>query len=267
MESLSLYDASLQLQDPLIRAANVTAFLTGTQANRPVTAQSGTLYIPTDANYESVYNGSSWDTYVDGFKCGKPPLISTMSGINITSITNFVAYGDSWLVTQSGSGGTMLWAGYVTALPSPPYKLEIGFDPQYIWPSSWAGFGPALMNAATVTSPAVEFRVNFGSSGYPSLTGGKLNNVTSWNSAYFEALYNTPPYTRDRFFLRLRDDGTTRFYENSADGVNWNIFYTVGRTDLTTPNYGSILIHQSTNTRAVTDMRTQFKVFHWYLGI
>jgi hypothetical protein len=266
--SLTLYDLEQQADSVITIANNTSSILTGSQADRPATTRSGILYVPTDGGYESVFDGSSWSTYVDGYKCGKPPVLSTMSGINLSSITSFTAISDTWVVTQSGIGSGSEWsAGYVTALPSPPYRFEVGIEPIYVWHSSWSYFGISLSNGITVSSPILTFHSAYGSSGYNTLIGGKYNHCTSWNSGYFQAVYNTPPYNKSRIFFRFRDNGVTRFYEGSTDGVNWSPFYSVGRTDFTTPTHAGVFAGQSTNTRATTDKRVQFKVFHWYLGV
>jgi hypothetical protein len=267
MTTHSLYDLALKIDYANTAINNVPLILNSTQSSRPSTAQSGTLHIPTDGGYSSIYNGTSWDTYVDGFKCSKPPLISTLSGVNISSVTTYSGVGDNILVTQYGSGGSGDYgSAYLTALPSPPYKFEIGFESMYYWHSAWGWFGIGLFNGKTTSVAIVDFILCYGASGYPTMTGGKWNNISSWNSAYFQTIYNVPPYTSSRFFLRFRDDGVTRYYENSADGNIWNIFYSVGRTDFTTPTYCGIKTGQSTNVRATTDKRVQVKVFHWYLG-
>ena len=83
------------------------------------------------------------------------------------------------------------------------------------------------------------------------LTGIQLaqdNNifVQKWDSATtFNSVYTSIAAFWRNFgkpiWLRLRDDGaTTRFYEVSYDGLEWDILHSVGRTDFLTPDQVAI---------------------------
>ncbi len=60
---------------------------------------------------------------------------------------------------------------------------------------------------------------------------GKANSPTSYNANYtaFSVLSL-------EWWMRFRDNGTTRFCEISQDGENWITLFSVGRTDFLTPD-------------------------------
>jgi hypothetical protein len=247
--------------------SSVGSVLTGTQASRPAAGISGRVFYPIDGYYASIDNGSSWDTYINGFKCSNPPAANTLTAINTDQYTTLAADGDGLMMTQYGRGNGNEWnSWFVTPIASAPYKFVVGFDMMYFRTSAWNQVGLCLTNGNGSTPSAVTFGMGFGDFGYPSITCIKFNTPSSVSGLYNEAGYATMPYTHRMIFLRFRDDNTTRYFEISPDGRNWMTHYSTTRTDFITPTYCGVAIKQSVGSVTAGVLRTKAKIFHWYLG-
>lgn len=98
--------------------------------------------------------------------------------------------------------------------------------------NAWGPVGFVLKNSAG--NPLIVFGLEF-SSGQSHLRLGKFNSPTSYNADYFSAM-NTYVFYGPINWLRIRDNGTTRFFEYSYNGVDFLTVASHGRTDFLTAN-------------------------------
>jgi hypothetical protein len=236
--------------------------LTGSGVSRPAAGTAGRLYKPTDGYYDSYDNGSSWDTYVGGFKCSNPPAADTFTAINGGAPTTLVVDGDSLLMTQMGTAnGAQLSYAFVQAVPAAPYQLVVGIDLQCLWGDNYSGLGICLTNG-TSNPNWITFDFTIVSNAF-NIEIVKFTSTNTYSAHYRPAMGfpRSPVY-----FLRFRDDSTTRYAEYSLDGRLWKLIYSVGRTDFITPTYCGICAFQSNTNVATVVTRSQAKIVHWSLG-
>lgn len=119
-----------------------TSVLSDTQANRPASPESGTIFLPTDGYPISRFNGSLWKANVNGFECTKPPTPASFTTVNQTSST-LVEHGDGLLLTLNGNPTGSAYSNivdeaYLVATPGVAYNLTVGFEMQLVYPLSQA---------------------------------------------------------------------------------------------------------------------------------
>jgi hypothetical protein len=245
--------------------SSIGTVLTGTQANRPSITQNGALYKPTDGYYDSIYNGTGWDTYVDGFKCSNPPLVTTFSGIN--SASNVLTNESDGLLYQhngNGSGGNKFFASVVAIPASGPYTLTVGMDITYLL--SGESLGICITDGTGSTAKMVILDI-YNSSGTLYMYGQYDTCPGTWNSTPLNI--NLPFYLYyRRLFLRIYDDRTTNLtlsYNHQYRLGAYTVLGTLGRTAWLTPAYiGLGGAENITLTNGV--IGSQMKIFHWSLG-
>jgi hypothetical protein len=241
------------------------SILTASQASRPTTATQGSLFIPTDGYYQSIYNGSGWDTYVGGFKCINPPDPSALTAVNFGSAATLVDDSDGLLATMMGTNST----GYsavlaLVSVPSAPYRFIVGIDLWYLHPTRSSMFGICITDG-TSNPKIMPFRADQATRGL-SLNIITNSNLTTWQSTRYDN-YAPPPITSCRFFLQIYDDATSRNFMLSKNGTNWQTLYSCSRTDYLTPTHCGLFMDQGAEVVATNTIRVQAKIFHWYLGV
>jgi hypothetical protein len=165
------------------------------------------------------------------------------------------------------SDGTQRGEAYLKALPSPPYSLVIGVELLMIFPTQYTYFAPVLADGTSTGSKHTEFQIVHYNSMGPILNLAKFSSISAdAGSPYYTATNCGPPITSGKFFIRLRDDNTYRYYELSADGRNWSLFGKVSRTDFLTPTHGGFLTGHAVTAPSSEQVVVQAKIFHWYLG-
>jgi hypothetical protein len=196
------------------------------------TGNTGALYICTDCDAEYQSNGSAWTKIRCGGKGGTlaDPPSSGWSDINLVGADAFTSDRDALLLTAASVSGTSWRMRVRTLTPSSSYTAPFYLEPSFqISASAWNS-GIILRN-----STSGKFIVFFG--GYNSGAGGyymgaeKYDSATAFNSSYKNTGTQVLPS-----WLRIRDDGTTRYCETSINNTDWNTFHPVGRTDFITPD-------------------------------
>jgi hypothetical protein len=246
-------------------AQNKSSVITGTQASRPTTTTSGTLFKSTDGYYDSIYNGASWDTYVNGFKCSSPPAAETFTAVSVTN-SIFVDDIDGLILTQSGTGsGSGADTIYVKSAPVSPYRFEVGIQVSYVWNANHSHFGIVLTNGTA--SPAVIAFLS-GNGSAPCLGSTKYSSPGFWNGDYSFSYPSSFGVVSGLFFIRFRDDSVNRYWEHSVNGVVWNLWHQTSRTDYFTPTHVGVYVGQggSGDALAADKIRVSIKILHWYLG-
>jgi hypothetical protein len=245
-------------------ASGNTYLVTDIQSNRPSAGVQGRIFKPTDGYYESYDNGSSWDIYINGFKCSNPPAATTFTKVtgnaNISTLTD---ESDGLMLQVTGSGNTSNNpTAFIKAVPSSPYVMTIGFSAQWFLHNNVL-FGLCLANGNASSSSVINFWIGYAGSNY--MYSQKLSTYTTWNSDYL-SMPLPSSFLSGPVFLRIRDNGTTRYLEYSMNGRVWDLFHSVGRTDYMTPTYCGIWAGADVTNVSTSLTRIRSKIFHWYLG-
>jgi hypothetical protein len=240
----------------------------GTFATRPAAGTAGRLHLPTDGYYPAEDTGSVWVPHPEMGSSIQVvgPTTGIFTKVGGDTETTMVTDGDGVLLTQMGTNSTALnLVTYLVSLPAAPYSLVVGIDLIRLHLTAAAYLGLCLSNGNTTSNNLITYALKrISNTIYDDLE--KNTNYAAFGSAYFSGLHIHAPVFFTKFFLRLRDDNTTRYYEMSPDGRNWTTIHSVGRTDYITPTYGGIFIGQGTSAVATTLVRVQAKIFHWALG-
>lgn len=215
----------------------------GLLADRPAPYQAGTTYAAIDNGNLYRDNGSSWDLVNRGEPWpGSPGDSSQWTAINQGTAT-FVHDRDNIVMTAPASASTSNVRAYVRTAPAVPYTLTVRFDLITAPVANYWEQGIVLRNSSS--GALVTFTLRYGDG--PKVNVAKYNSPTSYNSAYA-----TPAVTVFPNWLRIRDNGTTRFFEYSTNGLDWTLVTSHARTDFTTPDqYGLAVPRQDVGSRRV----------------
>jgi hypothetical protein len=199
--------------------------MSGAYSSLPSAAMTGRLYLPTDGPIVLRDTGSVWAPFGPIFPLTKPPAFSSWTWVNQGHATASDNGGGIYFVaTGDAATSAMMLA---KAVPATPYTVTFGI----------------LANLLGTGGNALLFV------GFRNSTSGKLvllehyqtGNfiVENWNSATSYSGINLSARglnPRTMYWLRLADDGTTRTYSFSADGINFITFGTDGHTNFLTPD-------------------------------
>jgi hypothetical protein len=204
----------------------------GVFASRPAAGHPGRTYDCTDNGNRYQDNGTSWDlTSVGGTGlAGTPPASSGWSTTTLGS-TTVAADKDCYLMSAPAQGATdTLRIQYRTLSPTSNYTatacLELGFAP-FSGPHGFLAVGDG--------TKWVTIGISFESGGATWFVS-YWNSSTSLNSRLFTgAASSIVTAIGLPKWWRIKDDGTTRFYQFSSDGIDFSTVYSEGRTTTLTP--------------------------------
>jgi hypothetical protein len=238
----------------IVTAAGLTQFradgqpLTGSLiANRPASAPTGQLFIPTDSPVVSQYNGSSWvDVQCDGMNIRSPVDSSSFSWVNQDT------------ATVSTAKGGMLLTRPVTTSNSVAVR-EVSFTNTQTVTACLAITGP---NTAIYTSSIWFAGLSLRRPGSDSKLA--LFGFGSANQWFYEAWTNPTTFSSvvgsgsmnvvaqqptGYFWLRRTDDGTNAHYWISPNGIQF------------------MRIVDATNTNGLSGVPTTVGVFAHNFGV
>ena len=239
--------------------------LSGTQANRPTAGTAGRLYLPTDGYGISRDNGSSWDRYVNGFKCSSTPAASSFTAVNNAEAT--LTDDDSGLIAtlMGTNSGTEKVEVFLTSLPSAPYSFVVGIEFLWLYPLSYSMAGICLTNG-TSTSNKLLWMGLMQLTTAVDLAIQKHSAFSTWDSNYLD-IAACPPLTSGRIFFKISDDNSSRHFYMSQDGrIFTEVMVSHSRTDFLTATHAGIFLGQVTGSVATTLTRAKMRIFHWSLG-
>jgi hypothetical protein len=250
--------------------SSVGSVITGNLSSIPSAETPGRIFIPNDVHgdFQLVDNGSSWDSYLGGKKCSKPPALSSMSAINVDSFTTVTEDACGILYTQWGKSAPAQWiSGYVTAVPSAPYQFIVGIQPIKLIQSNYCTIGLTVTDGNS-SPKMVIFALIFRSAAVSGLNWQNpyFNSPTSWN-ADNTIIGNTVHMFLPYFYMRIKDDNTNRLFDVSRDGVIWENLISVPRTTFLTPTYIGFVGHQAgpLNVGSTVEV-VKYRLFHWSLA-
>lgn len=155
------------------------------------------------------------------------PPGSGWSSINLGGDTA-AADDDDQLLTLA-SNASMSWRLRVRTLtPSSNYTATFWLSPTFL-PGGVHRSGIVLRNSTSGLFTAL-------TTGYDSSLGYFMGASTWSSPTNAVSNYRVSAYPRTPNWLRFRDNGTTRYYEFSHDGLDWVTFHSVARTNYVTPD-------------------------------
>ncbi|MFV8317108.1 beta strand repeat-containing protein [Mycobacterium sp. 23] len=190
----------------------------------------GRQYASSDCGRIDRDNGGAWENIYLGPKAfaTEPPS----SGWSTTTLgsASFSVSEDARKLTLPSAAGDNWRVEYRTPAATSNYTITA-----YIEVSALAG---NYFNSGLVLRDGSGKLIDFGIH-CDSAQGGFHLNVFKWNSATSaSASYVQKKIPADILafpnWLRVRDDGSNRYFEYSLNGVDWNLVYSGGRTDFLT---------------------------------
>lgn len=197
----------------------------GTYANRPTTGIPGKSYWSTNSAYDLLFNDSSTDHYVYGYKVTEP-VLSQWTVVNESPMTTTSTRGGIAIQCSANATVHAMHYYYKNCPGSTPWSCEFA----WLWQPSTDHY----------TFPSCGFREN--STGrlvsllqQPGIgTGDRTFYVYQWTDAttFGSAEYNGSPlgYVPSLLWVKLQDNGTNRIFSISNDGQLWYEIWSVSRT-------------------------------------
>ncbi len=225
-------DSSLSAATPSGSGSIVTA---GTFAALPAAGTSGNVYVCTDIDLILRDNGTSWDRIHIGSEGGiaTAPPTSSWTTTTLGSAT-IAASLDGRLNTCPSAAGDNWRIEYRTLSPTSNYTFTV-FLESLLYHSNLCKTAIILRNGTSGNFISFGLSYDTGSFGGYGIQTIKYSNPTTGIAIYSSQSAAQLPFGLPKW-LRIRDDGTNRFFEFSDNGIDWMLHYSVGRTDYITPD-------------------------------
>jgi hypothetical protein len=203
----------------------------GLFTNRPVQGQSGRTYYATDQSVFYYDDGSSWKAIGPNIKPVVLPSVSEFTWVNQSGASATDSGAGIYLKTLGTNSGSISSRLLVKSAPSTPYTISACLE--YAGVTSFGSSnGPVgLCFRQSSDGKFQAFTIDFNQTGDCVMASTKYNSTSSINSVYHS---DDSGYIAGTVWLRIKDDGTNRLCEYSRDGVNYNNFHFVSRTDFIT---------------------------------
>lgn len=165
----------------------------------------------------------------------KPPDMWDLLNIADDTAATLLVEGDTVLLSMPSVGTTQVRGAYRALDAESNYTIEAHIDAAMI---NTGTVRAGLMLRQSSTGKLIVFGPLMSSGA--KLAAGKFDSPTAFNANYLESptsdlLYGMPQW------MRIRDDGTNRYFEYSYNGELWMQFHTpVGCTDFLTPDQAGI---------------------------
>lgn len=215
-----------------------------TAASDPIDPFEGALYHPSNSRYLKRWNGSSWDTW-------GPVMLVTVP--NITGYTAVNQGGSSVDATTGSLDFTVptitsgievrQWVTSYTAPKTMTIGVE-GFLPEEtgkVW-----GMGLCLRDSTNSKFITWGIYSNNSFPGEPNPI--KWNDANTLQGVYLGFVARMNCMHSHRRVFRIVDDGTDLIFKFSVDGLNFQTYHTISRTDFMTPNQTGIYVVNSSAT-------------------
>jgi hypothetical protein len=224
----------------------------GAYASLPAVEKAGRMYETTNSIFQLRDTGAAWKAY-GPIRPLKPLASSDYTWLNQGSATGDFSGGTLALYssTSSANSNNILYK----AAPSTPWTVTIHCQ---IWPCLTTNFNSCCLSFIETSSGKFSNMQCGQSSTIIGLWVEKWNTATSYNSEYTSGTYPTSIATALKWF-QLADNGTTRYYRVSWDGIYFYEVYSVGRTDFLTPNAVGVSIRQDGSDNALK----AFRIYSW----
>lgn len=224
-----------------INANTAARTLVGTFAARPAAASSsGAVYFCTDCDAVYRSDGATWQKVRMGAYAGPPMADPPPAGwvdINLGSDTSGTDKDAQTLTVASGAGINQKLR-VRTLAPAINYAVTAYLDANYPLPTqaAYIAAGLVLRDSASGKYIAMYAGDTSSTSANPAMVVQTFNGPTAVVAVLASApgltlgITPTPPPK----WMRIRDDGATRYWEYSFDGKYWATLYSGSRTEFIT---------------------------------
>lgn len=182
--------------------------------SRPAAGQYGRLFFPTTAGVIQRDTGSAYELWVQGKGPFTPPVADFTTWVNQGVATVATTNGYLFLSLAGVEAAANDLKMRVKSLPSTTFTMTLAFELSQ-GPGQTGIFGIALRNSGDSKILTHTF--------HPS-SAVFANYYFSGSSNAFVGQDFADAFTREvggLVFLRVRGDGTTYFFDNSVNGVDW----------------------------------------------
>lgn len=222
---------------------------------------AGDAYVVDADGLIYVWNGIAWPSNGSGMHSGGGgmPVVQLLP----PKASIFTAFGTGATLTDKAGRLQMLAAssvsgikGGVVNLPAPPYTVDFGAA-AVAFPGSGVAVAPGI--CISDGTKFVTFYPVF--TGSPTASGMSMQRDNYTNAGVFA---NTPivrpwAFNPASYFIRVTDDGTTRNWYASQNGLDFNLFYTEAtNTFLTATKCGIVCYNNSSGT-----LPAKMSIYHW----
>lgn len=213
----------------------------------PSAGTKGRMYVSNDVGLIQRDNGTSWERIWGGpLGWMTAPPTSGWSTTNMGTST-WAADLDGYLMTLPPNQTANSWNIAVRTLtPSSNYTATFYLDMAFNINNDWSA-AICLRNSSSGSFVLFEIAL------VTATVNGLMMRVTNWtNATTFSATSSTlnislyGPSTPN--WLRVRDDGSNRYFEFSYNGVDWILFFSSTRTSFITPNQIGVAAYNHTPT-------------------
>ncbi len=211
---------------PISTVAGMLEILTGTFAARPAPSREGDLYLPNDGFYVYRDTGAAWAAWGPIFPL-TVPISDDFAWINQGTATLTTTFDGIFLAGPAGVTDNIRIRK--KAAPATPYTITALVMP-LLYPADFASCGLLFRESGSgkLVTAAIGFDFSIATN---VIQATKFNSPTSFSAHYV----NIPDIPQVRF-LRIADNGVSRISSYSADGQNFRVFHSIGRTDFLTAN-------------------------------
>jgi hypothetical protein len=203
----------------------------------PTAGTKGRFYLPNDVGLALRDNGTAWERFMAGpVGFHTAPPTTSWSWVNQGGATVATDLGAEFLTAPTSTRNWRLRARTLT--PSSNYTATAYIEAAGVSPTSsnrwYTGIG--LRNATSGSF------ITFGPSLYAAASIGaqltiyRWTNATTFSASSFEQSTSALAGAGVLNWLRIRDDGTNRYFEYSPNGVDWILVFSEGRTTFITPD-------------------------------
>lgn len=241
---------------------------TSVKASRP-SATGIASYYPGNGGLVQISDGSNWYTQpITAFKCTPPPAASTFTAYNFNGAYDRSLVDDtannSLIITENGNGSGSEVNGQAIAqsYPATPFTWTVGFEVMNLQALNLTYGGICIRNSSNANWYILG--VCYDNNARPNMIAWHATGLNAGLSSGYYSTVGTGGV--GKIFLRLRDDGTYRWFESSADGYYWGSVFNVNNwscTEFLTPDQIGLASGQAGNACATGIVRARYRIFHW----
>lgn len=222
---------------------------TGTNAGRPSAEKNGILYLPSDGLNFFRDTGSVWATWGPIWKL-TPPVNGDFSWVNQGSAT--ITDATSHVVLNDSNTGADQLRMRIKSAPSTPYTITIAF--MVVCASgTWNYSAGMCVRQSSDGKVIICGRAFF--TGAPYLLSQKFSSSSAFASNNF-LVSHVEGHIGIVNWVRYIDDGSSRFWQFSTDGLNYVTAFSEGRTTYMTADQVGFFINPYHGNTSMT-------VLHW----
>lgn len=235
----------------------------GASASRPAAGTAGNLWFNDDDSVLERDSGSVWNNFGPVFRFTTPPVAGSWTAFN--SPTALVGSNAGLYLAGTPAANVNVLRGYTVAVPTAPYVINAAF--LFAFPTiSFLQGGLCWTDGTKIVTWGVQTQTAAPQLGMQAI---KWTNSTTFSAFYngVDAVAFSTPIGIDSFlsagvlFLQIADTGTVRTGSVSADGQNWQTYFSVSNVDFLTAT--RVGFFQNGNQTLSQGLPFGYSLIHW----